>query len=612
VVNAVRTPAPNVVRFGLFEVDLRSGELRKNGIKLKLSGQPFQVLSILLERPGQVVTREELQNRLWPDTFVDVERNLNTAINKIREVLEDSSESPRFVETVPRKGYRFVYPLTRGSGTKQLKNLIPPTLAARLFIALALAVTALLLSIEFGSGNMFSRAPRIQSLAVLPLDNLSHDGTQEYLSDGITDALITDFAKIDGLRVISRQSVMQFKNSRMPLKEIARTLHVDAVLEGTAEREGERVRISVHLVQAMPERQLWAEEYDESMGDLLGLQRQIAGSVAREIRAKLTPELRNVETRAARNAEAYADYLKALYVENKASTVPEYQDAIDLCQRSIQEDPTFSPAYAELAISYFWLAHPEFDGVPVREVLFPARAAASRAIQLDPNSVRGHLALGLLATSDYNWAEAEAEYRASLSLDRNCAECRHQYAALLQALGRNTDSEAEIRRAIEADPLNDAIRNQLAFIAFTSHQSDVAISRFEELGNAAWSPALAMAYASKGMYSKAIETLKKCNLGRTFCTVRLATVYGYSGDQIRAKKIVAQLLAISKKQYVFPEQIAEVYLVMGDKEQAIIWLERAYEERDPALFWLKSLPMWDSLRPDPRFQGLLRKVNFAS
>src|SRR5215468_9059519 len=288
-----------VVRFAAFEADLRAGELRKGGLKLKLGGQPFQVLTVLLERPGEVVTREELHKRLWPDAFVDVDHNLNTAINKIREALGDTAENPRFVETLARRGYRFIGAVNgaeqaraaKAKPTRRSRSLIFPAVVGLLAIA---GITAVLLGVNLHGwrGRLFAgpARPQIRALAVLPLANLSGDAEQEYFADGMTEALITELGKVSSPRVISRQSVMQYKGSKKPLQEIARELNVDAVLEGTVVRSGDRVRVTVHLSQASPEHQLWAKDYDRSLRNALSLQGEIARDVADEIRIKLTPE----------------------------------------------------------------------------------------------------------------------------------------------------------------------------------------------------------------------------------------------------------------------------------------------------------------------------------
>jgi TolB-like protein/DNA-binding winged helix-turn-helix (wHTH) protein/tetratricopeptide (TPR) repeat protein len=607
---------PRLIQFGIFEVELQSGELRKAGQKLKFSGQPFQVLAILLERPGEVVTREELQKRLWPDTFVDVDHNLNTAINKIREVLGDEAENPRFVETLPRKGYRFIGAV---NGARQTTREEKPTVWSRrvairflvlaAIVIIAIPVVLVSLNVRGWRDRIFVRTPRIQALAVLPFENLSNAPGQEYFSDGMTQALITELGKIGGPRVISRHSIMQFKGSKKTLQQISLELSVDAIVEGTVERSGNRVLVTMHLAQVSPERQLWANEYDRGIRDVPGLQGEIARAVAGEIKVKLTPEQEGaLAIRVPVDPEAHLEYLQGLYYGSKDTEV-DLRTAVTHFEKAVAKDPNYAAAYAELALSYFWLGQSQYGGPSVKETGPPANAAVAKALQLDASLAHAHLAQGLLATNDWNWPEAERQYRLAISLDSNCAECHHQYGVLLQGLGLNEDAVTQIKYAVELDPLDDGNRNQLALIALTSRQYDLAIARFEALRNSAWRSPLALSYAKKERYPEAIAILKKCETN--FCLGFLAQVYGLAGKKRQAQEILDGLKRTSHHHYVFPTVFAQAYLGLDDKEQALTWLERAYAEKDPYLFWLKVGPSYDPLRSEPRFQALMRKLNFS-
>jgi len=610
--------SPRLVRFATFEVDLQAGELRKAGVKLKLTGQPFQVLVILLERPGEVVTREELQKRLWPDTFVDVDHNLNTAINKIREVLSDSAENPRFVETLPRKGYRFIEAVNGASQTagEEKPTIWSRTVAIRFFVLAAILIIGLpvalvSLNVHGWRDRLFVRPPRIQALAVLPFENLSNAPEQEYFSDGMTEALIRALGQIGGPRIISRRSIMKFKGSKKSLPEIARELSVDAIVDGTVTRSGDRVLVTVHLAQAFPERQLWASEYDRGIRDVLKLQSEIARTVADEIKPRLTPEQQDaLANRIPVDPEAHLEYLQGLYFANKETEL-DLQTAIGHFEKAVARNPTYAAAHAELAMTYFWLGHAELNGPSVKETGPPARAAVTRALQLDPSLSRAHLALGLLMTNEWNWPEAERQYRLALTRNPNCAECHHQYGVLLQAFGRNEEAVTQIKYAIELDPLDDGNRLQLATIAFTSRQYDLAISRFEALHIGSWS-AFAWSYAQKGMYAEAIAKAKACesNSASAQCLAILAYVYAVAGKKDEAKATLARMTEMTHHHYVYPTRFAIAYLGL-DKDQALTWLERAYDEKDPALFWLKVAPIYDPLRSEPRFQALMRKLNFS-
>src|SRR5438094_4543391 len=367
---AVKTSSsvPPTLRFGVFELDPQAGELRKKGMKIRLQGQPVEILAMLLQHPGETITRQELQKKLWPaDTFVDFEQGLNNAMKRLRASLDDSAENPHFIETLPRHGYRFIGSVNGSEQTRAAEGNTTRSIRLRALgtvAVLAIAAALVGLNVRGWRDRLFKSAPKpqIQALAVLPLTNLSGDPEEEYFADGMTESLITELGKISSPRVISRQSVMQYKASKKSLQEIAGELKVDAVLEGTVVRFGDRVRVTIHLSQALPERQLWAQEYNRSIRDVLSLQGEIARAITDEIQVKLTPEERNrlASSRSA-NPGAQDNYLHGLYFGSKYTELG-LQTAIAHFKRAIEEDPTFAPAYAELAMAYFWLGNPEQGG----------------------------------------------------------------------------------------------------------------------------------------------------------------------------------------------------------------------------------------------------------
>ena len=619
-----------VIRFGSFEADLHSQELRRLGTLLRLPSQSFQVLQMLLERRGTLVTRDELRAVLWPsDTFVDFDHGLHAAVNRLREALGDSADSPRWIETLPRRGYRFIAPVERSPDSAEAAVVDhqkrPNPIFQRRWIAIVLlvpimigAVTALLLGLNVRGwrDRVFMRSPKpqIQALAVLPLANLSGDPEQEYFADGMTDSLITELGKISSPRVISRQSIMQYKGSKKGLPEIARELNVNAVLEGAVEHYGERVKITVHLAQASPERQLWAQEYDRSIRDVLSLQGEIARAIADEIQVKLTPEERTrLAVSRSVNPEAQDDYLQGLYFASK-STELGLQTAIAHFKTAIEKEPTYAPAYAELALAYFWLGNPDQGGPSARETNPQAKAAVTKALELDSSLARAHLALGLiLLNPGWDWSGAENQYRIALKLNPSCADCHIVYGILLAGLGRNDEAIAQINQAIELDPLSNDYRGWLAMIAFLSRQYDLSIKLSENLSDDWAMDVGSLCYAMKKMYPEAIAASEKpvARHGRQTGDLRfLALVYGLAGRKSETKKIISELKERSRHHYVFPSDFAYAYLGLGDKDQALTYLEQAYEEQDPALFWLKMSPIFDPLRSEPRFQELLRRVNF--
>jgi len=616
------SPLPPTHRFGLFELDPRAGELRKKGMKIRLQGQPVEILAMLLERPGEVVTREELQKKLWPaDTFVDFEPGLNNAMKRLRAALDDNADTPRFIETLPRRGYRFIGTVNCSEqtpeGTAKAKSRRRLTLrltALGVLGSLAIAAAFIGFNVHGWRDRFFARAPKpqIQALAVLPLANLSGDPEQEYFADGMTEALITELGKITSPRVISRQSVMQYRGSKKPLKDIARELNVDAVLEGAVERSGDRVRITLHLSQALPERQLWAKDYDRNIRDILSLQGEIARVVTDEIQVKLTPEERTrLASSRTVDPEAQDNYLRGLYLAGRFTEL-DSQKAIVHFKKAIERDPTYGPAYAELAMVYFWLGNPEQGGPSAKETMPQAKAAVTKALELDPSFARAHLALGLiLLNSEWNWSEAEKEYKIALKLNPNCGWCRDQYGVLLSGLGRNDEAIRQLNYAIELDPFSHFPRYWLAWIAFFSRQYDVAIKQLEILNKC--DDGIALSYAQEKRYPEAIASLEKCVprsvRGRALSLGLLAQMYGLAGRKREAQKMVNELKERSRHHYVFPSVFANAYLGLGEKEQALTWLERAYEEQDPHLFYLKVDPFMDPLRSEPRFQALLRRVN---
>jgi TolB-like protein/Tfp pilus assembly protein PilF len=592
-------------------------------MKIRLQGQPVEILLMLLQHPGETITREELQKKLWPaDTFVDFEPGLNNAIKRLRAALDDDADTPRFIETLPRRGYRFVGQVngseqTAGAGAKPTRS-VGAVIGLSVFGALAvLAVAAVLvgLNVRGWRDRLFvPPKPQIQALAVLPLANLSGDPEQEYFTDGMTESLITELGKITAPRVISRQSVMQYKGSKKSLQDIARELNVDAVLEGAIERSGDRVRVTVHLSQASPEEQLWAKDYDRSIRDILSLQGEIARAVTDEIQVKLTPEERTRLTSSRPvDPEVQDNYLRGLYFAGRF-TEPDSQKAIAHFKKAIEEDPTYAPAYAELAMTYFWLGNPDQEGPPARETLPLARAAVNRALELDPSLARAHLALGLvLLNSEWNWSGAENQYKIALKLNPNCGWCRVQYGVLLTGLGRNDEAVRQIKYAIELDPFNAFNRYWLAFIALWSRKYDSALKQFDILSpNCPVDDVIGQSYAQLKMYPEAIAHFQKAVVqsGRKATVLAgLARVYGLAGKKREAQKIISELKERSRHHYVFPSVFAYAYLGLGDKEQVLTWLERAYEEQE-GMFSLKADPSFDPLRSEPRFQALLHRVNF--
>lgn len=629
-----------VVRFGPFEADLRAGELRKHGVKLKLVGQPLEVLAMLLECPGQLVTREELHARLWPtDTFVDFDHGLNAAVNKLRDALSDSAEKPTYVETLPRRGYRFIsaVDLPNSLGLKLAGPEMPASLESPVVIAESqipsrhrhrrVFVTALVLvvvlAVVFGLylGGVHHRlvgepsVPRIQSIAVLPLENLSKDPEQEYFVDGMTDELITNLAQVSALKVVSRTSAMRYKGAKKSLSEIARELHVDAVVEGTVMRAGDRVRISAQLIEASTDHHLWAASYDRDLRNVLSMQEEVTRAIVSEVRVKLTAqEQARLASTHPINPEAYQLYLKGRYFWYKLK--PEaMQKAIEYFQQALEKDPAYAPAYAGLADSYNTLAF--FTVFPPREVMPKAKAAAVKALELDDNLAEPHVSLGWAAfTYDRDWPAAGKHLERAVGLNPAYPLAHSYYSLYLRALGRSEEGLMEAKRAQDLDPVSPAILHYVVVQLYLARRFDEAIEQCRktlEL-DPSFAPAhgtLGHVYAAKGMYREALAEYEENSALTGGSPVSIAFV-GYAharlGQRSYAFRVLDQLRAASKQRYVPALSFAVVYVGLGEKEQTFLWLEKAFDERTNSLAYLKVQATWDPLRRDPRFADLVRRI----
>jgi len=607
-----------LVRFGDFELDLTSGELYRGGRKLSLSPKTFAVLKALVEHPGEVVTREELRAKLWPaDTFVEFEDSLNHAVNRLRRVLGDSAEDPQFIETLPRFGYRFVAP-TGGHDTPEE----PPAPKRRFLVPLLisglalLALVAALLAYDVGGlrRRLMGRPaePAIRSLAVLPLSNLTGDPQQEYFADGMTDALITDLAKIRSLKVISRTSVMQFKDVKKPLPEIASALGVDGILEGSVQRSGGKVRVTAQLIHAKTDTHLWAESYERDTRDVLSLQGEIARDVAREIKVALTSEESSHLSRPRPvNPVAYELYLKAQYHYYKWRA-EDFREAIELFQKAIEADPHWAPPYAGLANSYGWLWIA--GALPPQEALPRFNAALKTALEIDNALPEAHYTLAAAAFYyRWDWDEADREFKATLALEPSLVEARFEYAWFLSSMGRFPEAIAEARRAVERDPLSVSANLALGSVYTVNHDDDLAITQLRrtaeiEPNDPRAYEFLSGIYEEKQMYREAIQQLQKAANLRGAPPAELAGLeraYQQSGP----KGYRLWQLARAKRRNA-PYDIAMAYARLGDASQSIHWLEKSYQQHDWQMVQLRSVRVWDPIRSDPRFQDLLRRMNF--
>jgi TolB-like protein/DNA-binding winged helix-turn-helix (wHTH) protein/Tfp pilus assembly protein PilF len=649
------------LRFGTYEFDLRSGELRKHGIRIKLQEQPCQILAILLEHRGEMVTREQLQHRLWPsDTFVDFDHSLNTAVMRLREALNDSSENPRFIETLPRRGYRFVAPVEEKSasvnepaagqtgdagasqgGDSKVDPISAPLLSAfpavaaklekpvqlPMLVTVTLSVLAIVLVGAFAF-RYLKRPPlatatsgQLTSLVVLPFENLSADKDQAYFADGMTDELIAHLAKIRSLRVISRTSSMEYKGTHKTLSQIARDLNVDAVVEGTVLRSGDRVRITAELVQVATDRHLWAESYESQLGDILTLQSHVASAIVNEIRVKLSPE-DQVRLATARpvSTQSYENYLKGRYYWNKRSQEG-LTKAIDYFQLAIEQDPNYALAYAGLADCYSIIGSAIVGTVPTSEVAPKARAAALKSLELDNTLAEAHTSLATVRFNyDWDWNAAASGFRRALELNPSYATAYQRNSLYLMSMGRTSESIAEMNRAHDLDPLSISTNFSLGWRLYMAREYDQAI---EQLRNTIdMDPdfvlphlVLGQAYEQKKMYDQAITELRRAadiSQSSPPAVAALARTYAVSGRTTEARKLLDQLMEQSKKRYVSPFYMAIVYAGLGENDQALDWIEKAYKDRSNAIVFAKVDPQLDTLRSTPRFLSLLHRLAFQN
>jgi TolB-like protein/DNA-binding winged helix-turn-helix (wHTH) protein/Flp pilus assembly protein TadD len=628
------------LRFGVFELDLRAGELRKHGLRVRLQEQPFQVLAMLLDHPGEVVTREELQKKLWPaDTFVDFDHGLNKAINKIREALGDSAESPRFVETVSRRGYRFLAevkladaapladpglatppplaetgdrpPIARKlSGPKPLL----PSPASRIVSVFGLLLLIASVAIwKFHSSNR--PAPVIRSLAVLPLESLSNDASQDYFADGMTDELIADLGQISALRVISRTSAMVYKHARKPLPQIARELNVDAVVEGTVLRSGDRVRITAQLIEATSDKHLWSQSYEGELRDTLALQSQVARAIAEQIRISINPQeqaaLKNVKVV---NPQAYESYLRGRFFWNKR-TADGLKVALAYFNQAIDEDPNYAQAYSGLADTYALLGDWQYAVMTPKQALPKAKASAIKALELDSTLGEAHNSLAFcLDGFDWDFDAAGKEFRRAIELNPGYATSHHWYAWHLILLGRYGEAIAEMKKAENLDPLSLIINADLAELLVLAHLPDESIEESRKTvemdSNFALAHnQLAQAYLQKHLNDEAVAELQKAlqlSGGSPTVLANLARAYVASGKRSEALKLLNDLKKRSNSTYSHGSEIAVIYAALGDFDQAMNWLEKGFQERFNPGVLLR--PGFDPLRSDPRFQALVRRI----
>ena len=624
------TESTHIVRFGEFELDLRTGELRANGHHIILQEKPFQILTALLELPGEMVTREELIKRLWhAGTFVDFDLSLNKAVNRLREALEDSAEQPRFIETFPKRGYRFMVPVTR-NGAEEEEASPTSTGQGNRNVAMAVgvlrwrsAVAAGLLAIgamaSYVAWHRHSRAPaptgRIM-MAVLPFQNLTGDPEQEYLTDGLTEETI---ARLGGLQperlgVIARTSVMGYKHGDKRLDQIGRELDVQYVLEGSVRRDRNRLRITAQLIQVKDQSHLWAQEYDRSAQDIIALQDDVAAGVTQEIQSRWAIELRNHPVRhQPANLEAYEAYLKGRYSLNRR-TEAGLHNALGYFHAATDADPGYALAYAGLADCYILMVS-NYDISPEATVL-QARTAANQALKLDPGLGEPHAVLALITQNhDWNWEESEREFKLAMAADPTDPTAHFWYSNGLLVQGRFDEGFREMAIARRLDPMSLPIRISEGAEFYMARRYDDALGECDRILEIEPNFAGAylyrgLSYEQKGKWKEALadfETSKRLDDSLLSAAMR-GEAYALAGDKARARQVLSELQVRANREHVSPLYPAIIHTGLGDKDLAFSELDAAVEERATNVLAIKVAALFDPLRSDPRFADLIRRV----
>jgi TolB-like protein/DNA-binding winged helix-turn-helix (wHTH) protein len=628
-------PSQGTIRFGVFELDPSAGELRKQGVKVKLQEQPFQIFEVLLEHPGEIVTREELQRKIWPaDTFVDFDHGLYNAVKKLREALGDTAGTPRFIETLPRRGYRFIGSVVENGTAKISPSVEAPTdmtrpavpnrwsrTATATLIAANAAMIVLLIGLSPIRGKVLAwfggrtDAPQIHSLAVLPLKNLSDDSAQNYFSYGMTEELITDLAQISGLKIISHTSVIQYANSTKPLPQIARELGVDGIVEGTVQRSGNRVRITAQLIYAPEEQHLWAASYDRDLDDVLALEHNVAAAVVEPIRAKTAftgLALRKVSD--SPSLKALEDYLQGNYALERTGGgegYDGYKDALTYFKKAIDEDSTFAAAYVKLALAY----EVDFDG-RASDKMPLEKAAIMKALELNPESADAHLInADVKLFHDCDFPGAGKEFEEAIRINPNLADAHDGFSDYLDFVGRRDESIREAQRAQELDPGGSHLVGMLV----SSGQYDRAIEEVRK--HLEFHPKDGFAYIDDfglinlyhfaGRHREEVEATRQAwtlfgfeeigkGVGKAYA------VSGYAGALRHTARQLEYLYAAGKLHK--PDYIASWYARSGDKEQALKWVRIDLADNNHCWAGLENNPDFTLLHGDPRFQELVNRM----
>jgi TolB-like protein/DNA-binding winged helix-turn-helix (wHTH) protein len=610
---------PLLVRFGVFEADLRAGELRRNGVKVRLQDLPFRALTLLLTRPGEVITREEFRQSLWPsDVFVDFEQGISSAVMRLRDALGDSAGNPIFVETVERRGYRWIGPVLSQTLEPVVQDRLPEpekrdfkaryeiglttharkrSSPARLWLAAAMfAVLGLAGFLQW----RWQRPTPISSIAVLPFDNLSAQAFDDAFSDGLTDEIAASISNLDGVRVAGRRSAYVFKGQHGDLRDIGSRLNVEAVVEGSVQRASDRTHVTVELNRTRDGFTIWSQTYDGTTSDWMQIESQIAGSIARALAREISPK----NSPGTRDPEAHALYLEARYLWNQRNFPAELK-SVDLMQRAIARDPSYALAWAGLADSL--IAIGDVEEVDPAAYLPRARDAALKALQLDPSLAEPHAALGMVACHyDYDWPTAEREYKKAFELNPSYASAHQYYALGLMAHGRFAEANAQLETARRLDPLALIVDVDIALLRKFQRDFDGVIAVSKNILQRDPNYHLGYSMLTTGYYcERRWDDWRTADAKVSQGEFWHAMSTGQPDEIERAlRKVREEAQAGARRPY----DVGHFALLAGNRSLALEWLEKSYQHHDYWMLYINVDPEYDVIRSDPRFQAIIHRL----
>ncbi|HMZ79453.1 MAG TPA: winged helix-turn-helix domain-containing protein [Acidobacteriota bacterium] len=643
--------------FGLFSIDIGNRLLLRDGEPVALQPKTFDTLLLLVENSGRVLEKNEILDKVWPDTVVE-ESNLTQNIYILRKVLTDPSSQQKYIETLPRRGYRFIAGVeevwneegadlpveehpqativveenqdevrqereTQPEDTEAALPVAAPELGSPVqhqkmlvaaWIVIGLVIVAFCLWL-LGKSNQ-PAGLQVRSIAVLPFNSLTSDGQDEYLGLGLADALITRLGNVRQITVRPTSAVRKYTRAEQDPVVAGRELKVEAVLDGNIHRVGERIRVTVQLVSVADGHHLWADKFDEQFTNILSVEDSISDRLATALALELTGEERKLLARRyTDNVEAYQLYLKGRYSLDKR-TLEGVKKSIEYFEQAIESDQNYALAYAGLADAY---SMPDLSGLPPVDSYLKAKTAATKALEIDEGLAEAHLSLAYLRMRhEWDWRNCETELKRAMELNPSIARTHHLYSIYCELMGRPDEAIREMKRAQELDPLSLVMNQNLGTRYYFARQFDQAIAQLHttldiDPGYGEAHIGLGQAYVQKGMYPKAILEFQKVTQSNDTPWVlgSLGHVYGLSGNRAEAQKILEQLKAQSTRSYFPPEEIAKVYIGLGEKDQALVWLEKAFEKRSDHLVFVKVDPVWDSLRADPRFTSLMQRIGLT-